>query len=361
MQTNIFSGYFGKCHCQGIAVDPVKGYLYYSFTTKLIKSDLNGNIIGSVDHIIGHLGCIDFCDRDGKLYASLEYKNDAVGKGILRALDAKDRSVEDGFYVAIFDVDRINRPDMDAERDGVMRTVYLKTVVDDYSGKTVNGGRVCEHLYGCSGIDGLAIGPDFGNPHGTQQYLHVCYGVYSDTERTDNDYQVILQFEFEDWWEGIAQPLFQDRMHKNGPKEARNKYFLYTGNTTYGVQNMEYDAWTGNYFLCVYPGKKQEFPNYPMFVINGSIAPRREELRGFDTETKGLVLTLQETGVSQNGIHGMDFPRGSTGFYAFGDGRFYVSEEFRSPDTGEQATNVRLYRLLTDGPTWNFVRYRENA
>jgi hypothetical protein len=361
VQTRIFSGCFGKCHCQGIAVDPAKGFIYYSFTTKLVKSDLDGNIIGSVDHIIGHLGCIDFNEQDGKLYASLEYKNDVIGKGILHALDAKDQLLEDGFYVAIFDVDRIDRRDMDAERDGVMRTVYLKPVVDDYNGTTVNRGRVCKHVHGCSGIDGLAIGPDFGNNRGAQQYLHVCYGVYSDPTRTDNDYQVILQYEIVDWWEKISQPLLQHRMHQNGPLAPRNKYFLYTGNTTYGVQNMEYDAYTGDYFLCVYPGKKQNFPNYPMFVINGDIAPRREELRGFDTPTEGLVLTLQETGLSQNGIHGMDFPHGSTGFYAFGDGRFYVSEEFRSPDTGEQATNVCLYRLQTSGAAWHFERCQENA
>ena len=40
--STVFSGYQGACHCQGIAVDPQKGYIYYSFTTKLIKSDLQG-------------------------------------------------------------------------------------------------------------------------------------------------------------------------------------------------------------------------------------------------------------------------------------------------------------------------------
>ena len=36
----IFSGYFGKCHCQGIAIDEARGYVYYSFTTLLVKTDL---------------------------------------------------------------------------------------------------------------------------------------------------------------------------------------------------------------------------------------------------------------------------------------------------------------------------------
>ena len=66
LTTTIFSGYHGQCHCQGIALDRKGGYIYYSFTTKLIKSDLQGNVIGSVDGLIGHLGCIDFCERDGR-------------------------------------------------------------------------------------------------------------------------------------------------------------------------------------------------------------------------------------------------------------------------------------------------------
>ena len=82
MKNKIFSGYWGKCHCQGIAVDETRGFIYYSFTTKLVKSDLDGNIIGTVDNIIGHLGCIDFNEKDGKVYASLEYKNDSIGKGL---------------------------------------------------------------------------------------------------------------------------------------------------------------------------------------------------------------------------------------------------------------------------------------
>ena len=105
---NIFSGYHGSCHCQGIAVDEINGYIYYSFTTKLVKSDLKGNIIGSVDGLVGHLGCIDFCEDDGRVYGSLEFKNDSIGKGILSRLGS-DRELEDGFYCAIFDVDKITR------------------------------------------------------------------------------------------------------------------------------------------------------------------------------------------------------------------------------------------------------------
>ncbi len=49
-----FSGH----HIQGIAIDKNRQYMYLSFTTSLIKTDLEGNIIGSVRGIMGHLGCL---------------------------------------------------------------------------------------------------------------------------------------------------------------------------------------------------------------------------------------------------------------------------------------------------------------
>ena len=82
----VYSGVWNSGHCQGIAVDTNKKYIYYAFTTTLVKTDLEGNLIGSVTGLLGHLGCIDFCDGDGRLYGSLEYKNDVIGKGILAHL-----------------------------------------------------------------------------------------------------------------------------------------------------------------------------------------------------------------------------------------------------------------------------------
>ena len=350
MKDKIFSGFFGNCHCQGIAVDKKRGFIYYSFTTKLVKCDLDGTLIGTVDNVVGHLGCIDFNESDGRLYASLEYKNDAIGKGILGALGKTDE-LSVAFYIAIFDVDKIDRVGMDAERDGVMRTVFLRTVLDDYFGTAKIGGREYEHIHGCSGIDGITFGPDFGAPDG-RRYLSVCYGIYSDVFRPDNDYQVILQYDADGWWDSVARPILQSDMHSSGPDAPRRKYFVFTGNTTYGVQNFEYDEYTGDYFMCVYRGKKPEFPNYPMYVIDGSRAAVESELLGCGEW--GLVLALRDTGEGENGIYGINFPHGSTGFCSLGDGNFYVSEHF-SAEEG-QATNVYLYRLLREGGKWEFSR-----
>ena len=47
--TRIDGGAYPEGHVQGIAVDQKKGFVYYSFTTSLVKTDLLGNIIGTVD------------------------------------------------------------------------------------------------------------------------------------------------------------------------------------------------------------------------------------------------------------------------------------------------------------------------
>ena len=109
----IESGPFKAGHIQGIAVDTDQKYIYYSYTTMLIKTDMQGNIVGTVTGLLGHLGDLDFNDEDGRLYGSLEYKNDAIGQGILR-MERSTRTLQNAFYIAIFDVERITRVGMDA-------------------------------------------------------------------------------------------------------------------------------------------------------------------------------------------------------------------------------------------------------
>ena len=154
----IDSGNQGKFHVQGICLDRERQTIYYSFTTSLVKSDLSGRVIGSVRGLTGHLGCIAM-GPDGKVYGSLEYKNDAIGQGILARMGRGGESHRDGFYVAVFDVDRIDRLDMDAEADGIMQAVYLNKVVEDYHAQVVNAGKPRLHRHGCSGIDGITFAP----------------------------------------------------------------------------------------------------------------------------------------------------------------------------------------------------------
>lgn len=334
---DVYSGAYRAGHCQGIAADLEKGFMYYSFTTMLVKTDLAGRFIGSVTGLCGHLGCITFHKEDGRVYGSLEYKNDAIGRGIVNMLGG-GIEIPDRFYMAIFDVDKINRADMPSAE--VMRCAFLKEVTDDYLAEvTLEDGTVLKHRHGCSGIDGTATGPDFGaaDDPGAKKWLFVSYGVYSDVTRADNDYQVILKYDLGELNE-TARPLLQEDMHGSGPAAPASKYFVYTGNTEYGVQNLEYDPFTKKYWMCVYRGKKPEFPNPPMFAADARIPPKKEILRGVYPETEGEVLTLDE-----HGRDGIDFPRGDTGIAALGDGFYYVSHHGRNEDG--QFTHVRLYRL----------------
>ncbi|GAB3010548.1 hypothetical protein GCM10027051_10540 [Niabella terrae] len=323
---------------QGVAVDQAHGFVYFSFTDKLIKMDLEGRLIGSVTGFIGHLGDLDFNEADGRIYGSLEYKNDAIGKGILKTL-GKKQNTENGFYIAIFDGSRINRPDMDAEKDDLLRTVYLPEVAKDYEDEYQAAGRTIPHRYGCSGIDGLTFGPAIGHRSKEQQYLYVAYGVYGDTDRTDNDHQVILQYDFRDW-KNLEKPLSQEHLHHSGPARPRNKYFVFTGSTNYGIQSLAYDKSSGNFFAAVYKGKKTNYPNYDLFVIDGLGAPYRTRISNGEKKVKVQALSLLQAGLRDpaTGIRGWRFPWGATGLCPLGEGLFYISHNEKTPDKQQQST-----------------------
>lgn len=342
----------GAFHVQGVAVDIERGYAYFSFTTKLIKTDLEGNIIGSVEGLIGHLGCIDINPDNGHIYASLEYKTDGIGKGILEGLGDQAKvntPPSNAFYIAIFEPNKITRVGMSAEADDVLSTVYLKEVLDDYSATVINNGQEVQHRYGCSGIDGLAFGPQFGKSTG-KNYLNVSYGVYGDLKRTDNDYQVILQYDVKSI-EKHKQPLSQDNIHTSGPAKVHNKYFVFTGNTTYGIQNLEYDPNTNYWFAAVYKGKKEQYPNYPLYTIDGSQKPVMQTLKGFDNKEKGKVLKLVPKGIlhETSSVYGWQHKWGATGIHSLGNGYFYISEHGTTKDK-IQYSKLKLCRWTGELP-----------
>lgn len=334
----IFSGLQGKHHVQGIAVDRAEGAIYFSFTTRLIKTDMDGNMIGSVDGLTGHLGCLAFNKADGKIYGSLEYKNDEIGRGIAGD-NAQKR--DNAFYIAVFDGSKIDRKGMKPEDDGVMKTVYIGDAVDDFEATVKNGGRKTGHRYGCSGIDGVAFAPRPGDRDG-DYILYVAYGIYSDTSRSDNDYQVLLAYDTADWGQ-YGEVLSEDKPHRNGPKKSLGKYFVYTGNTSWGIQNLCYDPSLNALLAAVYKGQKAEFPNYTLFAIDLDKEPAKERLKGFDNKTTGLVLSLRKSGLhdAATGIYGWHFPLGSTGLCSLGDGLFYISHNTSKP---EQSSTLHLYR-----------------
>ena len=346
----IYTGKWNGGHIQGIAIDRERNYIYCSFTTEFVKLDMQGNLIGSVRGFTGHLGCMAYNAEDGRVYASLEYKNDIIGRGILDHMGIAN-DIKNAFYVAIFDVDKITRPDMNAETDGVMTTVWLREVVEDYLAEWQEEGVVRKHRYGCSGIDGMTFAPAF---EGQGMRLLVAYGIYGDLERKDNDYQVLLSYRMESLKPHEAA-LTAENVHTSGPDACDERFFVYTGNTCFGIQNLEYDAYTGDIFAAVYKGEKPEYPNYDMFVIKGNQTPLIKELPGYYGE-KCKVLKLQETGLCESGIYGYRFPFGQTGMFSLGDGRFYFSENHDIYGAEEShESDICLYRYTGEGP-WGFEK-----
>ena len=330
----IRTGVYRGGHIQGIAIDRERKYIYCSFTTELVKLDLDGNEIGSVKGFTGHLGCLAYCKEDGRVYGSLEYKNDEIGRGVLRTMGIQ-KEIKNAFYIAAFDCEKITRSGMSAETDGVMMTVFLREPTEDYLYEWQDGEQTKKHRFGCSGIDGITFAPIRGETR-----LLVAYGIYGDLERNDNDYQVILSY-----MPSELRPhediLRADHIHESGPLTCKERFFVYTGNTTYGVQNMEYDPYTGDIFLAVYRGWKEQFPNFKLFSVDCSAEPKETELLGMNG-VRGSELFLAKKGRCRNGIYGYRFPYGSTGMIALGDGYYYFSEDHSQ--NGEYSSDIRLYR-----------------
>ena len=334
-----YSGPWPTSHVQGVAVDMQGGYVYYSFTTLLAKYDFGGRLIGTLTGWAGHLGDLDFNPRDGRVYGSLEYKNDKA------------------FYIAIIDVRRINAVGMAAAENDILRTVYLPEVANDYAadldGNGIFDGDVAktpDHRYGCSGIDGVSFGPEFGRSDGAR-FLTVAYGIYANPDRTDNDHQVILQYDTSEW-RRYERPLVETAPHHSGPIDVHGKYFVRTGNTTYGVQNLAYDEAQRRWFLGVYRGTKQPFPNYLMFAIDARTPPTRGRLVGVSGpggkgSEEGLLLALAADGLKDpaSGIRGWN-QKADVAIQPVGEGLFYLG--VNSGSKGQQSAELVLYRWTGD-------------
>lgn len=342
----IFSGWWKEGHVQGIALDKEKGHMYFSFTTMLLKTDLEGNPLGSVRRLAGHLGCITFDPDRRRVYGSLELKHDVIGRDIIDRT-GWDPNGEDNFYLVSFECDRICRMDMDAEADGIMRAVWLKEVVQDYRETDPVSGK--PHVYGCSGIDGTEYGPAFDSFEPGK--IMVAYGIYSQPERQDNDHQVILQWDVS-VIDRYGKPLCQEQPHHSGPASCEAQYFVYTGNTRYGVQNLSYDPASRLWLMAVYRGEKPEFGNFPMFAVDQTVRPQMAELNGRGGQ--GSCLTLASVG-SQDamGVWGMDFPHGSTGLCPIGDGTVYVS--LHMADREKKAFASRVVRYAFSRGQWTEI------
>jgi len=303
-------GVFGQ-HVQSMAADTVARCFYLSFTTRFLKVDYDGNILASIDAINGHLGGMTFDYKTRKVYTTLEYKGDEIGRNISRQLGKEAYDIlNTHFCLTIIDVDKLTEIDTPAHK--VMVAYEIFEVKNDY----VQGN------YGCSGIDGITIAPAIGKKG---RRLYIAYGVYSDVNRKDNDHQILLEYKL--------SRLFA----------PSRKLFVYTGNTTYGVQNMAYDPATDNIFLACYGGKKEEFPNFSIYAVPVQQEAKEEKLRGLEDDGKHLKLNLADAGIGHTGdlIRGWSFYRLTAGFCSLGDGNWYVA--MNTGKHGSHGCTIRMY------------------
>ena len=117
----------GSHHVQGIAYDQEVGKMYFSFTDSFLVTDMKGNVLGSLEHIQGHLGAMVFDPARRKVFASLECKDDVIGQGLSDF--AKGRSM---FYIAIIDVDKVSKVGMDSEDNEAFKIVCVREATKDY-------------------------------------------------------------------------------------------------------------------------------------------------------------------------------------------------------------------------------------
>ena len=121
-----------------------------------------------------------------------------------------------------------------------------------------------------------------------------------------------------------------------------SKYFVYTGNTTYGIQNLEYDPYTNYIFAAVYCGRKPGFPNYPIYVIDMAKDAEVQELKGIGHDGEALALARVGECDEATGIYRYRFGYGDTGIIALGDGNYYFSHDRKTAEEGF-TTTVKLY------------------
>ena len=273
----------GSSHLQGICVDEKLEYMYFSYTTALAKIDIKtGELVASVVNFGpgsfnveggAHLGCIDY--YDGHIYGSLEYKT--PGKK---------------FFLAIFDAAEMTEVGMDvnemAEDQKVVNGVLLSEPTMDFrdpldtevfTGQDAYGDATNEenngHRFACSGIDGVTMGkwPGGGDD---EIYMIVAYGVYGGGKfenRYDNMYNVLQFYKLSDL---NGKRGLEREIGEGEALTAARTLYVYTGNTQYGAQNIEYEWDTGDIALYTY-GNTDGFGG-TMYVVDGSKTPEYKTL-----------------------------------------------------------------------------------
>ncbi len=222
--------------------------MYWSFTDSLVKTNMDNTMIAQVPVLGGHMGDISY--HKGKLYASV------MGN----SMKGKPWGVWTSFFVYVFD----------AESLSLLKTLRLDPCYDMYKHPAQSGGF--------NGVDGITVvdGED-GKPT-----IWVACALFSE-ERYKK--QILLNFDL------------------NGELLETRKFT--TGNTIFGIQNLDYDKDTGYFWFSTYSQKYSYQSDDTLFCVNAESeqiisAHKFHSPYGLQCLGNGKLLVSIQSGVNGN-------------------------------------------------------------
>lgn len=212
-----------NCHMQGFSSG--NGYMYWSFTDSLVKTTMGGTMKSQVEIFGGHLGDCDY--HDGKIYASY----------LQNSLSGHAWEDWSGFKIYVFDANDLKTLD-----------VINLDICDKYKSITCTPGDT----RGFQGVDGVTFAPD---PRGGGEVkMLVACALYTG-EKYSN--QIILQFTPDGRYE--------------------TEYHIPTGNTVFGIQNLDYDADANEFWFSTYGGSEPYMPRETLYCVSGDMKQIRRK------------------------------------------------------------------------------------
>ncbi|MFR5863805.1 MAG: hypothetical protein ACLUFV_00540 [Acutalibacteraceae bacterium] len=231
------------------------GFVYFSFTDSLVKTTPAGTVKCQTEVHGGHLGDIDY--YDGKIYGSF----------LGNALPGHAWDDWTCFKIYVFDASDLRLLD-----------VIHMDVCDEY--KRVSGTPA--DTRGFSGIDGVAFGKEPGT--GARKMFVACATITG--ERYAD--QILLQCTTEGRYE--------------------REYRIPTGNTVYGIQNLDYDEESGEFWFSTYgksapyQPRRRSTASARRWTAKAKAASRRY---GFNASAAGSIMPPCRTASTDADRHGL--------------------------------------------------------
>ena len=253
-------------HMQGFA----RGgdFMYWSFTDNLVKTTLAGTVKCQVEMHDGHLGDCDY--YDGKIYASM-LGHPAPGR------PWNDWS---SFCIYVYSADDLR----------LLQKIRLEICEKYWAQRGTDA-----DTRGFSGVDGVTVAPD---PKTGEAKLFVACALDTDERFTD---QILLQFTLDG--------------------EYETEYRIPTGNTVFGIQNLDYDWENGEFWFSTYGPERDFQPKETLYCVSGDLT---KLLRKYAYSSPYGIECLGKEGFLASVQFGVNKNRGGVAYSC-------TEEQFRLP------------------------------